>query len=162
MVDRLFDAAAAALAEKLAAMTPEERAEDDDPYGSKRREAARQAESDAKYRKAREMFDASPVKEWFPDVEWLITAVPDYPRNSVVARDSWDESRPVRNQPHLMVQWDEAETSTGPEIGFKVTVTSGPSTDTSTGYPYWSEGPEVHSAADVGAVLDKWKAIVTW
>ena len=161
MADRLFDAAAAALAEKLAAMTPDERAEDDDPGGWKRREAARQAAEDARYRRASEMFEASPVKGWFPDVEWLITAVPDYPRNSVVARDAWDDSRPVRNQPHLMVQWTDQDPE-HPEIGFKVTVTSGPSTDTSTGYPYWSEGPEVHDAAEVGAVLEKWKAIATW
>lgn len=146
----LRELAAAALAEKLAAMGPVEKIEHDDPDGSRRR----WNESVARYRHAQEMIGRSPVKKWFPDVEWLLDATPDYPRNSVVLRDAWDESRPVRDQPHLMVQWTEA-TPEDPEVTYKVSVTYGPMTDTDTGYPYWPEGTPVHSAADVGAVLDR-------
>lgn len=149
MADTLRELAAAALAEKLAAMTPEERIEHDDPDGSKRRAAAEQAA----HAHAWEMFERSPLYEWFPTVRWGVDDWPDYPADSIVVYDT--EERRIQSTAYFMVRWDEVETGAGPEVSFKITNTMA-SRDSSTGYRYWSTGaPELRSAAEVGVVLEQ-------
>lgn len=147
---KLRDLAAQAVAEKLAAMTPEERIEYDDPDGSKRREAAEQAAR----AHAWEMFEQSPLYRWFPTVAWGVADYPSYPVNSIVVYDT--EELRNRHTAYFMIEWDEMADG-GPGLTFKVTSTTS-GTDTDTGYTYWSTGGRpLWSAAEVGEMLAKWK-----
>lgn len=147
----LRELAAAALAEKIAAMTPEQKADYDDPDGSKRRAAA----EEAKHQHAWRMFEASPLYGWFPSVQWGVGDHPMYPPDSIVVYDT--EERQTRESAYFLIEWHRDDDPDDPQFDITVRTTS-MNHDTNTGYTYWSEGAYLRSAADVGDYLAKWYA----